>query len=701
MIRRAQNGETDQGIVDNLLEAPADDPSLNPANTEEVRLDEVLDLHLNLVVPSDPSQDAVVVKAQRADCVVVRGPPGTGKSQVIVNLISDTLSRGERVLLVCQKRAALDVVYDRLRAIGLADAAFLVHDERTDRGSLYKHISNVLEQPPPSVNDGANLAALSGSIDKTIADIRAIAEPLRAEVHGVQLSKLYRRAQTGFRPRIDLAEKPIPDDQALQKIGAFARKLQPGYVRFDSARSPVAERTNWADLGHSDKLHLLDLLHRLSVLAAEDSTLWDVADDSLRSRILSAVPKYEILRSRWYRVFLPRWHRARKLIEVQSAANPRMQPSEWPAAINRCEDLKIAIRSVGKFFQRSWAERMVGLTQDRQALLQFATTAQTFIAAHFDEIQEHDSIIRDAGSMSSILRDCGKNLPNETDWAEHLSQTVNLLWIEEAERHYPALRGHPLQKYETLRAELQAKIDQKRILLAGHLAQKCRARAAMPPSDGPRRASDARAAQTLWNKLAHEVGKQRRLKPLRALVSEFEPVMRNVAPCWLASPEVVAEVFPLKRGLFDLVIFDEASQLAVERSLPVLYRGKRVVIAGDEQQMPPSHFFESVNDDSEDDDEQESAASEVMRVESLLVLAKRIYGQSYLGWHYRSQHQELIDFSNHAFYGGTLNVAANVGRAGRAPDSLGPGQGNLGQQLQRGGSKDGSRSLVSPTAALD
>jgi very-short-patch-repair endonuclease len=179
--------------------------------------------------------------------------------------------------------------------------------------------------------------------------------------------------------------------------------------------------------------------------------------------------------------------------------------------------------------------------------------------------------------------------------------------------------------------------------------------------------SESHEAQATWKKLAHEVGKKRRVKPLRSLVGEFDLALRRVAPLWMASPEVVAESFPLQRNLFDLVIFDEASQLSVARALPVLYRAKRVVIAGDEQQMPPSSFFESSVEDWELLRSEEEPVPESIKIDSLLVLAKRIFGQNYLGWHYRSQRQELIEFSNHAFYEGQLQVAANVAREGADP----------------------------------
>ena len=84
---------------------------------------------LNLL-QSDGSQEEILREARHQKGLVVHGPPGTGKSQVIVNLITDALHRKKKVLVVCQKRAALDVVYQRMSILGLSDHVALVHDEK-------------------------------------------------------------------------------------------------------------------------------------------------------------------------------------------------------------------------------------------------------------------------------------------------------------------------------------------------------------------------------------------------------------------------------------------------------------------------------------------------------------------------------------------------------------------------------------------
>lgn len=121
-----------------------DDDDDNDSSIEGTRsvvdLQEIPAENLSLAIESDPSQDEIVITSEDAECLVVRGPPGTGKSQVIVNLISDALAKHKLILLVCQKRAALDIVYQRLDRVGLTKYVALLHDPSKDRKKIYYQI---------------------------------------------------------------------------------------------------------------------------------------------------------------------------------------------------------------------------------------------------------------------------------------------------------------------------------------------------------------------------------------------------------------------------------------------------------------------------------------------------------------------------------------------------------------------------------
>jgi hypothetical protein len=132
----------------------------------------------------------------------------------------------------------------------------------------------------------------------------------------------------------------------------------------------------------------------------------------------------------------------------------------------------------------------------------------------------------------------------------------------------------------------------------------------------------------------------------------------DLRPIWMASPETVAQVFP-REAIFDVVVFDEASQCRLEEALPVLVRGKRVTIAGDPKQLPPTRFFESAvaasDDDGDVDTDQQLFEMQQGETEDLLGAALGLdIQQSYLDVHYRSRSAELIEFSNEHFYGSRL-----------------------------------------------
>ena len=152
-------------------------------------------------------------------------------------------------------------------------------------------------------------------------------------------------------------------------------------------------------------------------------------------------------------------------------------------------------------------------------------------------------------------------------------------------------------------------------------------------------------------------------------------MLRDLKPVWLMSPLSVSETLPLDPALFDVVIFDEASQIPTEEAVPALCRAPQVVVVGDEMQLPPSQFFSASHDDDESLSVEEEGETHRIQLDadSLLSQAARQLPATLLAWHYRSRREALISFSNAAFYGGQLVTvpdrplpgdAAPAGRAG-------------------------------------
>lgn len=153
--------------------------------------------------------------------------------------------------------------------------------------------------------------------------------------------------------------------------------------------------------------------------------------------------------------------------------------------------------------------------------------------------------------------------------------------------------------------------------------------------------------------LRRQIDRQRGGMSVRALLENFGELITQIMPCTLASPESVARFFPAEADLFDIVVFDEASQIRVADAIGAMGRSRSVVVVGDSKQMPPTTFAEagaSIDDDAD-------YTSEVLQDEES-ILSECVQARvpsKWLSWHYRSQDESLIAFSNHHYYDSQLS----------------------------------------------
>ncbi len=161
-------------------------------------------------------------------------------------------------------------------------------------------------------------------------------------------------------------------------------------------------------------------------------------------------------------------------------------------------------------------------------------------------------------------------------------------------------------------------------------------------------AQDAVQRSSEWGVLRREITKKKMHLPLRQLLREIPSVVLRLTPCLLMSPLSIAQYLSADTSNFDLVVFDEASQIPVWDAIGAMARGKQVVMVGDPKQLPPTNFF-TKGDANADDDVSEGD------LESILdeCLGASLPTRN-LSWHYRSRHESLIAFSNHRYYGGGL-----------------------------------------------
>ncbi|GAA0878642.1 hypothetical protein GCM10009119_16100 [Algoriphagus jejuensis] len=231
-----------------------------------------------------------------------------------------------------------------------------------------------------------------------------------------------------------------------------------------------------------------------------------------------------------------------------------------------------------------------------------------------------------------------------------------LAWIGEIERRNPVVAEAGTVRLAQEMEELKTAILEKR-KISKHMAL-----LRLREQVGSHLEFNRLGNRVTYRELHHQVSKKRLRWPIRRLMEEMGAEVFRLLPCWLASPETVSALFPIGE-MFDLVIFDEASQCQVERGLPAMLRGKQVVVAGDSMQLRPSDFYRIRWESDEEGLEYES--------ESLLELTGYFFEKCQLKGHYRSADPALIHFSNSHFYGNQLETLPDYRtvRLGRSPFS--------------------------------
>lgn len=269
----------------------------------------------------------------------------------------------------------------------------------------------------------------------------------------------------------------------------------------------------------------------------------------------------------------------------------------------------------------------------------------------FDELVAFDSLIHRLRPVDLTVM--GKLLDTYPDKdLEGLKSVfttgLQLSWIEHIEAKYPVLKEVTTAKTVNVQQELMAAVKEKWRL--SQFIAELRLRERTFQNLEYNRLNNL----LTYRGLLHQVSKKKKLWTIKKIAEEFEEEIFRLVPCWLASPETVSALFPLKQS-FDLIIFDESSQCFVERGIPAMLRGRQVVIAGDSKQLQPFDLYQVKLESDEDGIEVET--------ESLLDLASNYFRKFWLQGHYRSAQLPLIYFSNQHFYENRLRMLPEMSLA--------------------------------------
>ena len=518
---------------------------------------------------ADSSQLAAVLYSAKGKSFVLHGPPGTGKSQTITNIIAHNLALGRKVLFVSEKKAALDVVHRRLASVGLGPFCLELHSNKSGKSEVLAQFREALDFADRGMPEEWR---------RTVEEIDGCRTSLDAPV-----AAMHRRQPNG-----------------LTAYGCLASRIVGGVRTFSLEGRDVR---GWSEKDVSE-------VRELVLQAASD---W-------RGTTPEAV---------------------RSLMPVATFA--------WsPGAEADMRGRLVALRAKGAFarglsvlfggggalrYGPGLAGRFDGFGEAFAGKLDAAIAAlgESRGAMRYRE-SANAAAARIGGAFAASLAD-GSLDP--ADAGESFDRSLAEATLDGILRAEPSLAS-----FAGLRREEQIlafrRLDAEYAELVKH-AVRARLAAALPLG----RLGDCPDGCELGI-VRRECAKKARQKPVRQLLAEARGVIGRLKPCFLMSPLSVAQYLPAE-ATFDMVVFDEASQIPVWDAIGVIARAKQCVIVGDPRQMPPTSFFQKAEgaEDEEADEDLESILDECLAAG---------LSSAYLGWHYRSRHESLIAFSNHNYY---------------------------------------------------
>jgi len=645
-------------------------------NTGVPKKNKKVDPNLYTINNLDYAQTSCVANVNLDGNMVIYGPPGTGKSQTIVNIISDALCKNKRVLVVSQKKAALDVVFNRLGTLN-NKVMFLVDPEKSKNEFYDRARTTHLETLTyKSMDFAENYENIKDKISCEERELKIISDTLfEPTPFGISLQQMYANSH--------IIGKNTYEYTVYKNLSKNSKLLSLNYFDLSESLRVIKEKNkgehyyNYLESKKTNPLidniksdlniHTINqTLAHLKQLTSSRIVPFDTAkypnskqliayylDKKINSDDLTPLVKFVA------KIDHPK---AYKNLQTSYIFLPML-----PFTKNKVAKIEQDI----EYNFRKTLEAIEEYTKDYE-FLNDVLTEDGYIMM-IDNILNGNTLylrlLMSALNSYVDIRDLNNTLRNLTD-----NEKIILNFAYSTTDSYARFKDTldyllPVRIYiEVVDLEEKYKLNLAKILdydntknrilsLNADLRDVCK-----NICDGTfkqeyiEKHKDAQASKNFL----YQISKTQNQWPIRRFMEIYGDYMFDLFPCWLLSPESVSTIMPLTKNLFDIVLFDEASQVFVENTLPVIYRGKSIVVAGDSKQLRPTATFMKRYLGADLDENLDYATQAALEVESLLDLAMTRYKCTHLTYHYRSRNEELINFSNHAFYENRLQIAPNT-----------------------------------------
>lgn len=574
-------------LVSSLMNGAPDPELFKGEETDARKYDETSSpADTAIVLDVDSSQLEAIVDAANGKSFILHGPPGTGKSQTITNMIVNALYLGKRVLFVSEKVAALSVVESRLSKVGLAPFCLELHSNKATKKHFLEQIRVALEAGEAAIpstynGDAKNLFKLRQDIIRTINALHTVRES------GYSLYDCI----TGF---MLLSDEEIPYINDGMKINREDFETDASMIRnLDEVISVIGHPADHPLYGLELKEYLPSQIEQMKAALKEYKDA---------SACRSGLSRFSLFRN----IRMKRLKRAlKRYIDIDAMES--LNSGNLDAGIESY------LTNIGEM--KDW---WLWLSRRRELEKRGRGAVISYL------IDNHKS---GAESADAFLKGFYRYMANVL-----IEQNPDLQLFS------GQMFEQTIARYRKLTTEFQ---EETRQVVYATIASRIAMLARDPEYTG---------SIAYLKRLISTSG---RGKSIRHIIELVDDVLPKICPCMLMSPISVAQYLNMWMEPFDLVIFDEASQIPTPEAVGSMARAKSLVVVGDPKQMPPTSFFQSSQVDEED--------SDIDDLDSILEDCLAInYPSRYLQWHYRSQHESLVAFSNSQYYDGRLLTFPSV-----------------------------------------
>lgn len=565
LLDQEDNEETARGL----------DRSLRPAD-------------ICLPIDVDSAQLEAIAASDKGKSFILYGPPGTGKSQTITNMIANALYKGKRVLFVSEKKAALEVVQERLGKIGLSPFCLELHSNKVYKKSFLdqmKEALNVISDEPSASYYKDRSDALFESRESLNEYMDALH---RKRPGGLSLYEYI----NGY-----LSVDGVTDDLWSPSLCSLKLEFIQDYC--DRLRHlDTVERIVGCHPGSHPLRGLYPKTNTRQNQSAVETLLESLPEAVRQARRKESCIINRLFLKRSEIEILRRGDVWKKLMEVADVDDGIADDAD--AVLSAGESWMSAKGRLRDWYHFSLAWRGLGRND-------VGNVKAYYISGHSG-----------AASADALLKGYYKSMITSIVDSEACLRGFNKTLFDESVEMYRR-KASSFQKLS-------------RLNLTQSLSMRSPSVSELDDKEKTELAS-----------LKRRISSRGRGMTIRQMIEDIPNIIARLCPCMLMSPLSVAQYLQMIPGQFDLVIFDEASQMPTSEAVGAIARGKATVIAGDPMQMPPTSFFmtRAVVEDDIDLDDLDSVLDDS--------IALGVPGK-YLSLHYRSRHESLIAFNNTHFY---------------------------------------------------